>query len=147
VDHSVANYATIDDRGVIPIVGYGFTPTYDNKDDLNISYLSPKDSKARAGDLGSSSGGCEVVSTATGQGTGTVTVGLKLVWSDPYGYYDDKDDQNCRVGTSWSDATTSNWDEVPRGATVLVLTDGPIFDDGGTVVLPAAPGNRVPKRD
>jgi len=42
--------------------------------------------------------------------------------------------------------TTSTWDEAPRGATVLVLTDGPIVDRSGTVVVPAAPGNGVPKR-
>gem|GEM_PF-6237810 len=68
------------------------------------------------------------------------------MWSSPFGHYDDKDDQNCRVGTSWSDVTTSTWDEVPRGATVLVLTDGPIVDRSGTVVVPAVPANGVPKR-
>ncbi|MDT7757179.1 MAG: hypothetical protein QOH27_3077 [Mycobacterium sp.] len=69
-----ASCATVDDAGVIPIVGYGFTPTDDNRDDLDISYLSPKDADARAGDR--SSGGCTIVSTATGQDTGTVPVGL-----------------------------------------------------------------------
>lgn len=134
VDKPPKEAHTVYDRGTIPITGYGI-----NGGKLAVTYLLPEGAAAAPG-------GCKVVPIITGLGTDTVTVDLRLRFSDPLGYYDEYD-QKCRVGadTKWSsypDTTKSG--DVSMGATIL--TNGPIVDDKGDVVLAAAPGNRVPRR-
>ncbi|MED5812407.1 DUF6199 family natural product biosynthesis protein [Mycolicibacterium sp. 050232] len=132
--------ATVSDRGVLPIVGYGI-----NDDYLDISYLRPRHSGARAGRLDEwPEDGCEIDPIITGLDTGTVTVNLRLRWANVYGYFDDEDDKKCVMGDGWSGVMTSRWNKV-TGAPV-VLTDGPIVDADGKVLIPAAPGNLVPER-
>jgi hypothetical protein len=129
------------DRGEIPIIAY--------RDEGRLSELAfpvPPNAHVRpARSDGKASGGCEVLPTVSRADDSSVTMGLRLIWSNPDGVLKPEDDAKCRVGKAWADVLTARWDEIPSGITLL--TNGPIVDPMGTVVRPAAPGNAVPKAD
>ncbi|PEG58028.1 hypothetical protein H5U98_21980 [Mycolicibacterium boenickei] len=87
-------------------------------------------------------GGCQVVPALSRLGTSTVTVNVKLRWSDAGGG-PDADKAGCRTGSPEVRAMTSRWGKITDGTTVL--TDGPIADKAGTEVSGVGPGNRVPR--
>ena len=135
-------------RGDLPIVAYEITSATANdgtpKRYLDITYLRPEGSDAHAGSLDGPTGGCDIVPTITGVGTDTITVGLKLYWSNPNGYYDAEDDAGCRISGSWSGTMTSRWVDVTGNPTVL--TDGPLTDRRGRPVGVRTAGRPVPQR-
>jgi hypothetical protein len=129
------------DRGEIPIVGY-----QDDGPLKRLSFLVPSNANARAaGADGVATGGCEVVPVIHRVEPSSVTVGLRLVWSDPDGALPAEDDASCHLGTSWAGVKTARWTEIPAETTLL--TNGPIVDPAGVVVLAAAVGNVVPSID
>lgn len=137
----------VTDRGVLPIVGYDIASGYGgiSKDAqyLEVSYLVPKG--VRVDDRSSSSHpirGCQAVPAVSGLGTATVTVNVKLRWSDAGGQ-SDNDNAKCRIVGSGMWVMTSRWGEITDSATIL--TDGPVADKAGAEVVGAAPGNRVPR--
>ncbi|MEW5811294.1 MAG: hypothetical protein AB1925_17785 [Actinomycetota bacterium] len=139
IDISDIPRVSVSDRGEIPIVGYKIENGY-----LKLSYLVPKASGAEAGSLdGLATDGCETVPFFTGLGTATISVQLRLRWSDPDDRYGDEDDARCNVGPAWSELLTSQWGVVGEGNDVSILTDGPVCDRAGHVIEPARPGNRL----
>jgi hypothetical protein len=141
----------VEERGVIPIVSYEINaggaddPRFAGKRYLEVTYLTPDDVDVLVGDQNHPVAGCQVMFTVTGAGTDTVTVNLRLLYSNPTGFYAG-DNQGCHVDPNrWSKrSSTSGGIEVTGNPTVL--TDGPIVVEDGGVILPAAPGNRVPSR-
>ncbi|MGE2713341.1 DUF6199 family natural product biosynthesis protein [Mycolicibacterium litorale] len=131
-------------RGRIPIVGYQLRTARETPGErvLGITYLQPKDADTHPGDIGQPRMGCEVVPTITGLGTDTVTVDLWLYWSNPSGSYGEEDDERCVTDGDWAQPANTNWTQLTGNPTVL--TNGPVSAPDGTVILPAAPGNRVP---
>lgn len=134
------------DRGEIPIVGYQLMATNKGKQYLTISYLTPQDADAVAGGMNTAPNrGCEVVQTVNGIGTGTVTVDLRLSWSNPNGYYTARDDERCRVTGRWSPYGASTMVSTEIDPAASVFTNGDIVNYEGQVVAKAAAGNAVPK--
>lgn len=139
------------DRGAIPIVGYqvhGNTdPRFEGKTYLDVSYLVPDGANVVAGGMNSQPhGGCEIMPTVNGLGTGRVTVDLHMYLSEPSGYYQPADDQKCHQNGNWSPyVSTMRVTEIRPDA--IILTNGSIVDQHGTVLVPAAVDNRVPHLD
>lgn len=136
---------TVSDRGAVPITAYEINLAPGNgKRYLDISYMVPEGG-AGAGSLnGWPIGGCEITPIITGQGTDTITVNLRLRWSNSNGHYDDDDDAKCNTGNMHPGAGASRWIDVTGVPTIL--TDGPVADRRGTIVMPPAPGNRIPEK-
>lgn len=138
----------VSDRGVLPVVGYGVDTVSGGWNDgakyLTVSYLVPVGPSIS--DYASSNypaGGCRVDPVVSGLGTPTVTVNVKLSWSDAR-EHSDQENSACRAGGSKTRVMTSSWGKIADDTTIL--TDGPIADEGGVVVAGAAPGNRVPEK-
>ena len=129
-----------EDRGAIPIVGY---QVHDGV--LEVRYRGPRDVPARAAAMGTDSGwGCKVVGVLDGEGAGRVTVGLRLTWFDPQGYYGAEKAEQCRVTDTWAQAiSVVRVAEISSG--VSVLTDGPIIGRDGDAVTAGVPGRAVPE--
>lgn len=146
VPNADGSVPAVSDRGVLPIVSYAIVPGYGLYHDaqyLEVSYLVPKG--VQVDDRTSSSqpsGGCQVVPALSGLGTPTVTVNVKLRWSDA-GSGPDTDEAGCRTGSPQVRVMTSRWGKITDGTTVL--TDGPVADKAGAEVSGAGPGNRVPR--
>ncbi len=141
-----ATFATVSDRGAIPIIKYQITLAPENgKRYLDIRYMVPSRGGAGTGSLSHDPiQGCEITPTITGQDTDTITVNLRLRWSNARGHYDSEDDANCNTRDLKPSIASSRWIDVVGLPTIL--TDGPVADSHGTIVMPAAPGNRVPER-
>ncbi|MEZ0362133.1 hypothetical protein ACAG26_00305 [Mycobacterium sp. pUA109] len=115
--------------------------------EIDISYLVPDGADPAAGEPNSRPrSGCEVIPKVGGVGTDRLTVDLRLYWSNPYGSSTPAAEQACRLSGDWSpNVGTMRLAEASMDATIL--TGGGIVDRDGTVLLPAAPGNAVPKLD
>ncbi|OBB33336.1 hypothetical protein A5792_09265 [Mycolicibacterium peregrinum] len=137
----------VSDRGALPIVGYaieaGSGGIHKDAQFLEVSYLVPKGVQVEDGISSSSrSGGCQAVPTVSGLGTSTVTVNVRLRWSEA-GQHPATDDAQCRAGGSQVRVKTSRWGEITDSTTIV--TDGPVSNEAGVEVSGAVPGNRVPR--
>lgn len=149
---TLASRPTRDDRGPIPVQGYKLNtasiPGHPPQRYLDISYKAPEDAGARpAGDTGLYSG-CEILAKISAAGPETVTVDLRMYWSDPFGYEErdhPKDDEKCRLGGPWSSYLPTLRIPINNDPTV-VLTNGAVISAGGRIVHAPAPGNRIPER-
>lgn len=134
-------------RGEIPIVAYhlmdGGPGRFAGKTYLNVSYLVPENADAVAGGMNTEPrGGCQIMQAVSGMGTDRVTVDLHLWWADGTGRAKPGADEKCRLG-KWSPyVSTMVVTEVRPGT--AVLTNGPIVDKFGRVLVPAGTGNAVP---
>lgn len=125
------------DRGLLPIRDYRLS----EDGYLDITYLSPRVPGAAAG---SHTPGCRDTRMHSGIESNRITVNVRLGWTDGGGRYTEADSALCRNEGPWATVRTMMWIKV--GADPLVLTDGPIVDAAGAVLVPAAAGNRVPER-
>ncbi len=148
VPNANGSVPAVSDRGVLPIVGYAIGAAsggiHNGAQYLDVSYLVPTGVRVDDGSSSSGpSGGCQVVPAVSGLGTPTVTVNVKLRWSDAGGH-PGNGEAECRIGGSGVRVMTSRWGEITDSATIL--TDGPIAADTGAEVAGATAGNRVPRR-
>lgn len=149
---TLASRPTRFDRGPIPVLGYELNtasiPGHSFQRYLDISYKLPENAGARPASGTGLNSGCEILAKLSAAGTETVTVDLRMYWSDPFGYEETdhpKDDDKGRVGGPWSSNVSTLRIPISNDPTA-VLTNGAVISGGGRIVQGSAPGNRVPER-
>ena len=131
-----------ENRGDVPLVGYQVRDGF-----LEVLFRAPQGVEARVAQMGAAQAwGCGITSTVGGVGTDRVTVGLRLNWLDPQGYFGAVKAEECRLSGTWSPTVAVlRVAQIDSGASIL--TNGPTIAARGGEIGSTGPGQILPNLD